>query len=267
MMVAGRQDCGRNTGLWKAGWLQCRETMAEVGLLQGRKADKFANGKKAWALADSSAVGADRLESMQKGWRQTNRLAAGRQTVSRQKGWRQAEMLAAGRNAGGRQKCWRQAEMLAAGRQFGGRRTDWGVGRKAGGRQTGWRQADRMAASRQTGSCRETDWLLAGRLAAGRLAGGMQTRSDRYNLAGGRQTGRRNTCWRHADRVAAGRKAMCRQIFRLVALKNLLTSILKTISAQTESSEFHIIELEKYLFRDRIFLGVEVCARERKVAL
>jgi hypothetical protein len=134
-------------------------------------------------------------------------------------------------SAAGRQT-WEQAEMLAADRQ-------------AGGRKIGWRQAGRQIASRQTRRL-----ALAGSQAVGRLAGGMQycRFAAAGILAGGRRTGHRNTCWRHADRVAAGRKAMCRQIVRLVTLWNVLTSILKTISAQIESSEFHIIEFEKYLF-------------------
>ncbi len=170
-------------------------------------------------LADSSAVGADRLGSMQKGWRQADRMAAsrkagGRQTIwrppdrllSRQKGWRQADRLAAGRQTG------EQAEMLAAGRNAGGRQTvwrpwyNWGVGRKkrlaagscrqAGGRQTCWRPADWLAACRLLW---QVYWLAAGKRGTG------------------------NTCWRHADRVAAGRKVMhvcvlCRQIVRLVTV-------------------------------------------------
>jgi hypothetical protein len=146
------------------------------------------------------------------------------------------------RKDGGRQTGWRtvdrmaagrqtgeQAEMLVAGRQFGDRQTVW----RFGGRQTVWRQADWLAACR-----------LAGRYIGWRQANGAQEHM-----------------------LAACRQGGGRQIVLLVTLMNLLTSILKTISAQTESSEFHIIELEQYLFRDRIFFCVQVCARVRKVAL
>jgi hypothetical protein len=120
-----------------------------------------------------------------------------------QKGWRQADRMAAGRQTGDR------AEMLAAGRQFGGRRTDWGVRRKAGGRQTGWRQEDRLAlAGRQTGclqaGLRQEDWLAACRL-AGRYIGWRQANGAQEHM------------------LAAGRKSMVRKADRPIGYPYELT--------------------------------------------
>jgi hypothetical protein len=136
------------------------------------------------------------------------------------------------------------------------------VCRQAGGRQTGWLQADRLRAGRQTG-CLLADWRQADWLAACSIAG---SRRQVYWLAACKR-GPGNML--AACRQGGGRQKVNGQAGRSsdwLPLWNVLTSILKTIGAPTESSKFHIIEFEKYLFRDRNYFCVQVCSRERKVA-